>query len=235
VNTFDAPDACGFDLIRIHEHEFHSRRLWPATITRASGQENNGMPFRIESRHLQDVLVIAPTIFKDERGFFIESFRADSFQELGIHEQFLQDNHSGSKRGVIRGLHFQFDPPMCKLMRVTAGNAFLVAVDIRVGSPTLGQWFGMEVSADSGKMIYAPAGFARGFCALSEWVEVQYKCTAVYNPKTESGIRWNDPRIDIKWPVTQPLLSKKDAEAQTLDQWLSSPNAQSFAYQAAGP
>jgi len=134
------------------------------------------MSVQVESRNLGDVVVLVPSIFRDGRGFFSEVFRADQFKELGLPHEFLQDNHSGSVKGVLRGLHFQWDPPMGKLMRVTRGAAFLVAVDIRKDSPTLGQWFGKEVSAEDGRQIWAPAGFARGFCVLSDYAEIHYKC-----------------------------------------------------------
>jgi dTDP-4-dehydrorhamnose 3,5-epimerase len=117
---------------------------------------------------------------------------------------------------------------MGKLMRVSLGSAFLVAVDIRKGSPTLGQWFGTEVSAENRRQLWAPAGFARGFCVLSDIAEIQYKCTGLYNSKAESGVRWNDPRIGVQWPVDEPSLSQKDSEAQTLDQWLNKPESDHF-------
>lgn len=189
------------------------------------------MAFTVESRHVGgDVVVIAPPVFGDERGFFMESFRADEFQRLGLPSDFVQDNHSRSRCGVVRGLHFQWERPMSKLMRVTVGRAFVVAVDIRVGSPTLGQWFGTEISADDKRQVWAPAGFARGFCALGDWTEVQYKCTAIYNPHAESGIRWNDPEIGIQWPLADVQLSDKDRSAQRLREWLASPNAKHFTY-----
>jgi dTDP-4-dehydrorhamnose 3,5-epimerase len=188
------------------------------------------MDLRIESKHLGEVCVITPQVFQDDRGFFTEVFRADQFKALGLPFEFLQDNHSGSVRGVLRGLHFQWDGPMGKLMRVTRGTAFLVAVDIRHGSPTLGKWFGTEVSAESRQQIWAPAGFARGFCVLSDYAEVQYKCTAIYNNKAESGIRWSDPEIGIQWPIRDVFLSEKDRKAQTLEQWLARPESQSFRY-----
>ena len=190
------------------------------------------MQTRIESRQLGDVAVLAPEVFEDERGFFLEVFRADQFETLGLPTTFLQENHSRSKKNVLRGLHFQWDPPMGKLMRVTCGAAFLVAVDIRKGSPTLGQWCGMEVSAESKKQVWAPAGFARGFCALSDWVEIQYLCTAIYNNKGESGILWNDPALGVAWPVPaeEAVLSDKDSRAQTLAQWLASPESDRFKY-----
>ena len=188
------------------------------------------MQIKIESRHLGDVVVLAPDVFEDERGFFLEAYREDQFKSLGLPTNFGQDNHSRSAKNVVRGLHFQWEPPMGKLMRVTYGSAFLVAVDIRKGSPTLGKWFGMEVSAKNKKEVWAPAWFARGFCVLSDFAEIQYKCTGIYNSKAESGILWNDPAIGIKWPVSDPVLSAKDAGAQTLAQWLESPNAAHFNY-----
>ena len=191
------------------------------------------MSFRIETTPLPDVIIVSPSVFEDERGFFSETFRADKFAELGLPCEFVQDNHSGYKRGVLRGLHFQWDPPMGKLMRVTLGRAFLVAVDIRKGSPTLGRWFGIEVTAQDKKQVWAPAGFARGFCALSDFAEVQYKCTGVYNSRAESGIRWDDPDIGIRWPVLAPLLSDKDRRAQTLAEWLARPESEELRYDAA--
>ena len=189
------------------------------------------MKICIESRHLGDVCVLIHEIFRDARGFFSETFRADHFKELGLPHEFVQDNHSGSVRGVLRGLHFQWEPPMSKLMRVTRGTAFLVAVDIRKGSPTLGKWFGMEVSAESGRQIWAPAGFARAFCVLSDYAEIQYKCTGIYNPKGESGIRWDDPGIGIAWPISEVQLSEKDRRARTLAEWLATPQSDSFKYE----
>jgi len=185
---------------------------------------------KIEAEHLGDIVVLTPDLFEDERGFFMEAYRADHFRALGLPGEYVQENHSGSKRGVVRGLHFQYDPPMAKLMRVISGTAFLVAVDIRKGSPTLGRWFGLEVSAENKKQLFAPAGFARGFCALSEFCEVEYKCTSIYNPKGEGGIRWDDPQMGIEWPVRSPILSEKDRTAQTLAGWLSSPLSDFFPY-----
>jgi dTDP-4-dehydrorhamnose 3,5-epimerase len=181
------------------------------------------MRVRVESTALNGIVVLIPEVFEDARGFFMESFRADTFKELGLPREFVQDNHSGSVKNVIRGLHFQYDPPMGKLIRVTYGSAFVVAVDVRKGSPTVGQWYGLEVSADNRKQVWAPAGFARGFCALSDKAEIQYKCTALYNPQGEAGIRWNDPQVGIQWPIKDALLSEKDRTAMTLAQWLASP------------
>lgn len=188
------------------------------------------MPFTIESRPLGDAVVLVPSVFEDQRGFFMEAFRADQFAALGLPDQFPQDSHSRSAKGVLRGLHFQWDPPMAKLMRVTVGAAFLVAVDIRKGSPTLGKWFGVEVSAQNRRQVFAPPGFARGFCVLSSVAELQYKCTGIYNPQGESSIRWDDPGIGIQWPVTEPILSAKDAKAQSLNEWVNSLESERFRY-----
>ena len=186
------------------------------------------MQIKIESRLLGDVVVIVPEIFQDARGFFTETFRADQFKALGLPTEFVQDNHSRSAKGVVRGLHFQWDPPMGKLMRVTAGSAFLVAVDIRKGSPHLGKWAGVEASAENRRQVWAPAGFARGFCALSEGTEIQYKCTGIYSNKAESAIRWNDPAIGIKWPLSDVTVSDKDRNAAPLADWLRSPTQTTF-------
>lgn len=190
------------------------------------------MRFEIESRHLSgDVVVIVSEAFKDDRGFFAETYRQDAFAALGLPTGFVQDNHSGSVKGVVRGLHFQWDPPMGKLMRVSSGAAFLVAVDIRKGSPSLGKWFGLKVSAENRRLVWAPAGFARGFCVLSDWAEIQYKTTGIYNRNGESGIRFNDPEIGVQWPVNSGMVtSEKDRNAQTLKQWLASAESDNFKY-----
>lgn len=192
------------------------------------------MAFEVESRYLGDVVVLVPDIFRDSRGFFMETFREDQFKALGLAHQFVQDNHSRSAKGVLRGLHFQWDPPMAKLMRVSHGTAFLVAVDIRKGSPTLGQWAGVVASDENRRQVWAPAGFARGFCVLSDFAEIQYKCTGIYNNKAESGIRWNDPRIGIEWPLSDVQLSDKDRNAQTLAQWLARPESDNFRFEFKG-
>jgi len=188
------------------------------------------MDIKIESRLLGDVIVLVPEIFKDARGFFMETFREDHFKALGLPHQFVQDNHSRSTKGVVRGLHFQWDPPMAKLMRVSLGTAFLVAVDIRKCSPTLGKWVGVIASDQNRRQVWAPAGFARGFCVLSDVAEIQYKCTGIYNNKGESGILWNDPAIGIEWPLTDMRLSDKDRGARTLAQWLATPESDNFRY-----
>ena len=136
---------------------------------------------------------------------------------------------------MVRGLHFQWDPPMGKLMRVARGEAFLVAVDIRPGSPTLGQHESLVASDRNRLQLWAPASFARGFCALSDVAELEYLTTGTYNPDAESGIRWDDPQIGIDWPIREPTLSRKDAEAQSLADWLARPEAQAFRYEASAP
>ena len=190
----------------------------------------SNMEFKLQQTGIRDLLVISPDIFQDDRGFFTETYRKDKFSEFGLDVEFVQDNHSRSAKNVLRGLHFQWEPPMGKLMRVTHGSAFLVAVDIRIGSPTFGKWLGIEASVENRKQVYAPAGFARGFCVLSEFAEIQYKCTGIYSNKAESGILWNDPAIGIEWPIAEPILSKKDEVAQTLDQWLQRAESKNFTY-----
>src|SRR5579863_6921016 len=188
------------------------------------------MDIKTEARFLEDVVVLVPDVFQDSRGFFMEAFREDQFKALGLPTHFAQDNHSRSAKGVVRGLHFQWEPPMGKLMRVTVGAAFLVAVDIRKGSPTFGKWVGIEATAKNRRSVWAPAGFARGFCSLADGTEIQYKCTGIYNGKAESAIRWNDPAIGIRWPLVDPIISAKDANARMLADWLASPEAQNLQY-----
>ncbi len=159
---------------------------------------------------LHEVLLIEPQVFQDARGFFLESYAARRYVEAGIPQPFVQDNHSGSARGTIRGLHYQLKHPQGKLIRVLRGAVFDVAVDIRRGSPTFGRWVGVELSADNKRQLFIPAGFAHGFCALADGTEMEYKCTDYYAPDDQCGVRWNDPTIAIHWPATDPLLSEKD-------------------------
>ncbi len=186
------------------------------------------MRVSVTRTQIEDVLIVTPEAARDERGFFMEVFRRDAFAELGLPTEFVQLNHSCSSRNVLRGLHFQWDPPMGKLMRVTRGQAFLVAVDIRPGSATLGRWFGAVFDEESHRQVWAPAGCARGFCVLSEVVEIEYLTTGTYNGRAESGIRWDDPEIGIEWPISDPVLSAKDAAAQSLKEWLARPEAEAF-------
>ncbi len=185
---------------------------------------------KIETTPIRDVLVITPDVHEDERGFFMETFRQDKLAEAGVNEMFIQDNHSRSTtRNVVRGLHFQWDKPMAKLMRVTRGAAYMVAVDLRKGSPTLGKWFGIELSEENKKQLYAPASFARGFQTLTDICEVQYKCTALYNPDTQGEIAWNDPEIGVEWPIKEkPLVSERNKHSPTLKDWLARPESDIF-------
>ena len=180
------------------------------------------MKFSIEDTDLKEVKIIIPHVFEDDRGFFMEVFNKDIFDELGIPSNFVQMNHSRSVKNVIRGLHFQWDPLVGKLMRVTLGNAFVVAVDIRKDSLTFGEWVGYYLSDHNKKQMWAPAEFARGFCVISDVAEVQYLATGTYNHKSEGEILWNDPNIGIHWPTENPILSSKDANAITLKEWSNS-------------
>jgi len=182
----------------------------------------------IEPTPLPETFVLRHDLFRDARGFFMEVFRRDQFAALGLPADFVQLNHSRSPRGVVRGLHFQWQPPMGKLMRVTAGRAFLVAVDLRKDSPALGRWFGVELEGGDGRQVWAPAGCARGFAVLSEHAEIEYLCTGTYNAAAESGIRWDDPEIAIEWPVAAPSLSAKDGAAPSLREWLARPESDRF-------
>lgn len=182
----------------------------------------------VEPTSLDDVLVVRPDAYQDDRGFFMEAWRQDVYADAGLPAHFVQLNHSRSARNVVRGLHFQWEPPMGKLMRVLRGRAFLVAVDIRVDSPDLGKWVGLELHEDERAWMWAPAGFARGFAVLSDGAELEYLTTGVYNGGAESGILWNDPAIGIEWPVKHPTLSAKDEKAQTLAQWLERPESRHF-------
>jgi dTDP-4-dehydrorhamnose 3,5-epimerase len=177
---------------------------------------------QIESTHLPGVLVITPRVFQDPRGFFFESYNQGSFLAHGIDTVFVQDNHSRSVRGTLRGLHFQLPPAaQAKLVRVCRGLIWDVAVDIRAGSPTFGQWVGVELSADNFRQLYVPSGFAHGFCVLSDEAEVLYKSSYVYSPAHEQGIRWDDPEIGIVWPLGEPLLSGRDQRAASLADYLA--------------
>jgi dTDP-4-dehydrorhamnose 3,5-epimerase len=183
---------------------------------------------------IPDVVLLEHEAFEDDRGYFMEVYRRDQFRDLGLPEVFVQQNESLSKRDVVRGLHFQWEPPMGKLMRVVQGSAFLVAVDIRPDSPTLGRWVGETITAESRFQLWAPAGFARGLCALTDNTRVEYLCTGIYGANSESGILWNDPQVGIRWPIANPRLSEKDRTAQTLRAWLARPEARAFSTAPAG-
>jgi len=189
------------------------------------------MQIKVIDECLNGVKIFRPEVYQDDRGFFMEAYRIDQFSKFGMDTLFVQDNHSRSCNRVLRGLHFQWSPPMGKLMRVTRGSAFLVAVDIRVNSPTLGKWHGIIASEENMTQVWAPAGFARGFCGLADIVEVQYKCTGVYNSQCESGIQWDDPEIGIEWPVKDPIISNRDQNSQSLREWLNTKESANFTYE----
>lgn len=174
---------------------------------------------------LPGVILIEPRVFGDARGFFMETYRADLFKAHGIDETFVQDNHSRSARGVLRGLHYQEPFPQGKLVRCTRGALFDVAVDIRRGSPSFGKWYGVTLSDENKAMLWIPAGFAHGFCALMDDSELVYKTTEIYRPEFDRVILWNDPEIGIEWPIADPILSPKDAAAAPLHAAASLPDA----------
>lgn len=159
---------------------------------------------------IPDVILIEPKVFADERGFFLESYHRDRFAAAGIDCQFVQDNHSQSVRGTLRGLHYQSAPGQAKLVRVVRGRIWDVAVDIRPGSSTFGRWVAAELSEDNKRMLYVPVGFAHGFVVQSDAADVLYKCSHVYVPETEAGIAWDDPDVAVPWPEAAPLLSVRD-------------------------
>jgi dTDP-4-dehydrorhamnose 3,5-epimerase len=160
---------------------------------------------------LPDVLVIEPVVHRDHRGFFLETYHAARYRAAGIDVTFVQANHSRSVKGTLRGLHWQEAPrAQAKLIRVVLGEVFDVAVDVRPGSATFGEWVGVTVSASNFRQMYVPAGFAHGFCVLSDVAEVEYQCSDVYDPASERGLLWNDPDLAIDWPVTDPLVSDRD-------------------------
>lgn len=169
--------------------------------------------------NIPDVILIQPKVFGDERGFFLETFRMDRFKEAGINSVFVQDNHSGSQQGVLRGLHYQMRQTQGKLVRVISGEIYDVAVDIRRSSPTFGKWTGVTLSAKDKQLLWIPPGFAHGFYVLSEWAEIVYKATDYYAPQWECSLLWNDLALGIKWPIVNgqlPALSAKDSAGKTL-------------------
>ncbi len=177
---------------------------------------------------LPDVLIIEPDVFRDERGWFLETYHHQKYKDGGIPLFFVQDNCSSSVRGTLRGLHAQMSRPQGKLVRVTKGEIFDVAVDIRRGSPTFASWESVLLTAENFKQIYVPPGFAHGFCVLSEIAEVEYKCTDIYTPGDEITIAWNDAQIGVQWPNESPILSPKDTAGQSLQTlWDKLPNYQS--------
>ncbi|HFD79169.1 MAG TPA: dTDP-4-dehydrorhamnose 3,5-epimerase [Gammaproteobacteria bacterium] len=171
---------------------------------------------KVTPMEIPEVLLIEPDVFGDRRGFFLESWHRKKYAAAGLDVDFVQDNHSRSGRGVLRGLHYQLQQPQGKLVRVVTGKVFDVAVDIRRGSPTFGRWVGVELSGDNHRQLYVPPGFAHGFCVLSDSADFLYKCTDFYAPEYEHGILWNDPDIGIDWPGADFQVSDKDAANRLL-------------------
>jgi len=174
---------------------------------------------KIESTTIPDVMVIIPDLFEDKRGFFMETYRAERFNSIGIAAEFVQDNHSGSAQGVLRGLHYQIQRPQGKLVRVVSGEVFDVAVDLRRRSDTFGKWVGERLTAENKRQLWIPPGFAHGFYVLSDWADLLYKVTEYYSPEWDRVLRWDDPEIGIDWPLIDgapPSLSEKDAQGKSL-------------------
>jgi dTDP-4-dehydrorhamnose 3,5-epimerase len=174
---------------------------------------------KINKTDIDGILVIEPDVFKDERGFFLETFHAQKYKDLGIEKNFVQDNLSFSSKGILRGLHFQHRNPQAKMVQVLLGEVFDVAVDIRRNSPTFGKWFGMMLSQENLFQMYIPEGFAHGYCVVSKTALFAYKCSDFYSPADEGGLLWSDPEIGIKWPVSNPVLSEKDSRLPCLSEF----------------
>ena len=170
----------------------------------------------IRETSLPGVVLLEPKVFRDERGFFIETFNTRSLAGSGVPAEFVQDNHSRSTHGVVRGLHYQLRSPQGKLVHIARGRIFDVAVDIRLGSPHFGEWFGTELNDETLASLWIPPGFAHGFCVLSDVADVIYKCTTLYDPADDRGILWNDPAVGIEWPVESPIVSLKDSRLRKL-------------------
>jgi dTDP-4-dehydrorhamnose 3,5-epimerase len=169
---------------------------------------------------MDGIKLFEPKVFGDNRGFFMETFREDDLLNLGIDYRFVQDNHSGSVKNTLRGLHFQWNKPQGKLIRVTSGEAIFVEVDLRYNSKYFGKHEKFKISADNKHILWVPPGFANGFLAISDWCEVQYKCTAIYNPSGENAIRWNSEELRIEWNCANPIVSEKDSTAGNLKDWM---------------
>lgn len=173
---------------------------------------------KFHSTDMPGVILVEPRVFRDERGFFLETYQQLKFAEGGIDVRFVQDNHSRSSRGTLRGLHLQRTRVQGKLIRAVQGEIYDVAVDVRRGSPTYKRWLGVTLSAENFHQLYIPPGFAHGFCVVSETAEIEYKCTDYYAPEDELTVLWNDPALGIEWPVADPLLSAKDRVGKRLDE-----------------
>jgi dTDP-4-dehydrorhamnose 3,5-epimerase len=170
---------------------------------------------------IPEIIIIEPEVFGDTRGFFMETYHASRYAQAGIQATFVQDNHSGSRQGTLRGLHYQIQQPQAKLVRVVCGEVYDVVVDIRRSSPSFGKWIGVTLSAENKRQIWVPAGFAHGVYILSEWAELIYKASDLYAPEWERTVLWNDPALGIPWPLInnqEPILSKKDIEGKPLNQ-----------------
>lgn len=179
----------------------------------------------VENCHIEGLKVITPSVFGDSRGYFMETYNYNDYKEAGIPEIFVQDNQSASKKGVLRGLHFQKEFPQDKLVRVVNGEVFDVAVDLREGSKTFGQWYGVVLSAENKKQFFIPKGFAHGFLVLSDFAEFAYKCTDFYHPNDEGGLIYNDPEIGVKWPIPEGMeliMSDKDMKWGNIKEYLES-------------
>lgn len=175
---------------------------------------------KVERTPIEGLLIIEPRVFPDSRGFFFESYNEARFREAGIDLPWRQDNHAKSVRNTVRGLHFQWGKGQAKLVRCVRGAVWDVAVDIRPDSPTLGRWHGVELTEDNKRMFFIPVGFAHGYAVLSDVAETLYKCSEVYDPKLEDGMRWDDPELAVAWPVKEPILSERDIKAQSFREYL---------------
>lgn len=173
---------------------------------------------KVTPTDLPGVLIIEPGVFQDARGFFLETFSASRYEQVGVLGPFVQDNHSRSLKGTVRGLHLQVTKPQGKLMRAVSGSMLDVAVDVRVGSPSFGRWTSALLSGENFRQLYVPPGFAHGFAVVSDVVDVEYKCTDYYDPQDELTVLWNDPAIGIHWPVREPVLSIRDQKARPLSE-----------------
>ena len=182
-------------------------------VDEPKGEKQTMSKITVETCPIEGLKIITPSVFGDERGYFMETYNYNDFKEAGIDMEFVQDNQSASKKGVLRGLHFQINHPQDKIVRVISGKVFDVAVDLRTGSPTYGQWYGVILSAENKKQFFIPKNFAHGFLVLSDYAEFAYKCTDFYHANDEGGLAWNDPDIGVEWPIPDRMeltISEKD-------------------------
>jgi len=186
------------------------------------------MGLDLTAEYLNGIKVFEPKVYSDNRGWFLESYRSDEFEKFGIITNFVQDNHSKSSKHVLRGMHFQWDKPQGKLIRVVRGSALFVEIDIRYNSGTVGQHIKIKLSDENKRVLWVPPGFANGFLSLEENTDVLYKCTALWNGRAEDSIRWNDPELGIEWGIDKPIVSAKDNEAHSLADWLNRPESKYF-------